>query len=336
MLRKRKEEKMGMASKGLVKSDVEQDAVKSFASADKDEDTSVSHLMTLSGEVSVFDIPNKQQSVVRLQSQSDFATVVTLLDTDKLASCIQDDNKSGIYIEYTIQSGGLAQIGWIRSPDPNDDDSPRFLPNSDTGDGVGDDSASFGYDGSRGMKFHNGKEESYGNCEQLWKTGDVLGCWCKLAAGEQIEIGYTLNGKELGVAFSLSATSDDLSRYFPAVSLNLGEVVDIKFRSNAVKEGCIDVSSLIMSEDDRSSSNNDIAAKEVDEDSGSPPKKKAREDADQKQCSTEQESKPASKTEDADDQTPFDLDSCKSVDELLEMDPTKLKNILLSMGVKCG
>ena len=32
----------------------------------------------------------------------------------------------------------------------------------------------------------------------------------------------------------------------------------------------------------------------------------------------------------------FDLNSCESIDELLAMDPNTLKNILLSMGVKCG
>ena len=56
-------------------------------------------------------------------------------------------------------------------------DSPRFLANSHTSDGVGDDAVPFGYDGSRGQKFHNGKE----NYEEIpygpsgsWKTGDSL------------------------------------------------------------------------------------------------------------------------------------------------------------------
>lgn len=331
LLRKRKEEKMG-SSKQQVKSD---DVVKqedAFTSDKESQNTISSHLMTLSGEVSVYDIPDSKQQAVRLQSQSDFATIVVLLDSNKLASCIED-GKSGIYMEFTIQSAGLAQIGWIRSPDPKCDDSPQFLPNSDTGDGVGDDAASFGYDGSRGMKFHGGKEEPYGQGHQ-WTTGDILGCWCRLVDNKRMEIGYALNGKDVGVAFSLPADINDLSRYFPAVSLNLGEVVDMKFEPAEVKEGCIDASSLVATEDELSDSN-DTGTKADDTNSSSPPKKKAREDADLKQRCTHG-AKPDLKNENSEDLTPFDLNSCKSVDELLAMDQTKLKNILLSMGVKCG
>jgi hypothetical protein len=94
--------------------------------------------MTLAGEVSVYDIPNtKQQQSLRLQSQSDFATEVVLLDKSKPTPC------KGIYIEYTIQLAGLAQIGWIHAPDSNLECA--FLPNSDTGDGVGDDAASYSF-----------------------------------------------------------------------------------------------------------------------------------------------------------------------------------------------
>ena len=49
---------------------------------------------------------------------------------------------------------------------------------------------------------------------------------------EHIEIGYTMNGTDLGVAFRLSATSQDLSRYFPAVNLNLEEFFGVQFGSS--------------------------------------------------------------------------------------------------------
>jgi len=168
----------------------------------KEDNTSPLHLMTLAGEVSVYDIPNtKQQQSLRLQSQSDFATAVVLLDKSKLTPC------KGIYIEYTIQSAGLAQIGWIRAPDSNSECA--FLPNSDTGDGVGDDAASYGYDGSCGLKFHNGEEVCYGDGYR-WKSGDVLGCWCKFLDEEAatVQIGYTLNGSDLGAAYSFYAARD--------------------------------------------------------------------------------------------------------------------------------
>ncbi len=166
----------------------------------KEDNTSPSHLMTLAGEVAVYDIPNtKQQQSLSLQSQSDFATAVVVLDKSKLTPC------KGIYIECTIQSAGLAQIGWIRAPDSNSECA--FLPNSDTGDGVGDDAASYG--GLCGLKFHNGEEVCYGDGYR-WKSGDVLGCWCKFSDEEAatVQIGYTLNGSDLGAAYSFYAAGD--------------------------------------------------------------------------------------------------------------------------------
>jgi hypothetical protein len=178
------------------------------------------------------------------------------------------------------------------------------------------------------MKFHNGKEESYGK-DQSWKTGDKLVCWCRLSDKHILEIGYALNDVELGVAFSFDGSIDDLCIYFPAVSLNLGEVVDMQLGLISAVEGCINVSSLIATANENTKSAN------IEEGSCSPPKKKAREDINLKPSSADNTSKPANKSLD-DVTTPFDLDSCKSIDELMAMDQTKLKNILLSMGVKCG
>lgn len=295
--------------------------------------SSMPHLMTLSGEVSVFDLPENKQRSARLQSESDFATVVVLIDSNKLES-YRKDGKTGIYMEYSMKSGGLAQVGWICSPDPESDDSPRFLPNSDTGDGVGDDDASFGYDGSRGLIFHNGEEIVYGQY-QKWKAGDTLGCWCRFEkSNETIEIGYVLNGNDLGVAFNLSSKSDDLSRYFPAISLNLGEVVDMNFESSHVKEECVSVSLLIAAKNDSSSGKNSSSIKKEDEgvdlQHSSPLKKKPREEHNQNQIIRHVA------TRQTDHQISFDLNSCQSVEELFAMDPTVLKNILLSKGVKCG
>ena len=184
------------------------------------------------------------------------------------------------------------------------------------------------------MKFHNGKEIPYGppSSSESWKTGDTLGCWCRFDGDKDhtIEIGYTLNGNDLGVAFCLSATRvEDLGRYFPAVSLNLGEVVDLQFGSSStVNTELVNVSSLIVC-----SSSEELKPKADDvvkEESDSPPKKKPREDEEQKAT------KPPHQEEDVEIEEPFDLNSCKSVDELLNMDHTRLKKILLSMGVKCG
>jgi len=314
------------------------------------------HLMTLSGETSVFDATDEskkksssdkqveQSSKLRIQSQSDFATVVVLLDTEKLKDISSSNNAklNGIYVEYIIQTGGLAQIGWIRSPEGSSGGSATFLPNSDTGDGVGDDKASYGYDGSRGLKFHGGKEVAYGSTSAegkesiAWKSGDVIGCWCKVISEQNVEIGYSVNGIDLGVAFTTSVAGEKFS-YYPAVSLNLNEVMDINVGPDFaydVKDRCFGACELVKTKADTNNAaideNDDIPkGNSVHVDDNIPPRKKAKSDANKpevaKQCSTQSEEKES-----------FDLNSCSSIDDLKKMDPDRMKNILLSMGVKCG
>ena len=301
-----------------------------------------------------------------------------MLDTSqlKLLNDTKEGSSQGIYIEYTIQSGGLAQIGWIRSPDSKSSSSSSasaltFLPNSDTGDGVGDDSFSFGYDGSRGLKFHNGSEVVYGEesnkdekkkkktgvVVREWKCGDVLGCWCKRTSaskdndsknGGVIDIGYLLNGQDLGVAFSVPATTsnngNDVFGYYPAVSLNLNEVVDLNVGpefAHDVKDGCVGACELVkvVVEDEEGDDVVDSAVT-IEKDAttqangeDAPPRKRPREE-DGKQEATKDDN--AHSTQQAVEEESFDLDKCNSVEEVKAMGPDRLKNILLSMGVKCG
>ena len=322
------------------------------------ENSLAANLMTLSGEMSVFDVldnnNNKASSTedqsstkLRIQSQSDFATAVVLLNADKLKEM---STNNGVYIECTIQTAGLAQIGWIRSPEGS---SVTFLPNSDTGDGVGDDTASYGYDGSRGLKFHGGEEVVYGS-PPAWKSGDVLGCWCILTSEKGIEIGYSLNGADLGVAFTVANTGDKFS-YYPAISLNLDEVVDVNVGphfAHGVKEGCVGGCELVKAEanvdceagkDSNDVSSENVISKPNVDDDNAPPRKRPRE-ALTSQSETNKEVKPSniqnsgeqpSKQSEGKEET-FDLNKCSSVNELKEMDPDRLKNILLQMGVKCG
>ena len=322
------------------------------------ENSLAANLMTLSGEMSVFDVldSNKKASStdedqsstkLRIQSQSDFATAVVLLNADKLKEM---STNNGVYIECTIQTAGLAQIGWIRSPEGS---SVTFLPNSDTGDGVGDDTASYGYDGSRGLKFHGGEEVVYGS-PPAWKSGDVLGCWCILTSEKGIEIGYSLNGADLGVAFTVANTGDKFS-YYPAISLNLDEIVDVNVGphfAHGVKEGCVGGCELVKAEanvdceagkDSNDVSSENVISKPNVDDDNAPPRKRPRE-ALTSQSETNKEVKPSniqnsgeqpSKQSEGKEET-FDLNKCSSVNELKEMDPDRLKNILLQMGVKCG
>ena len=349
-LKKRKLEKQESShpnnSSGLVTTDANNIELEQGSVVDKDGNSSASSLITLSGEMSVFDVPHdtkqgtKMQGrndvkQIRIQSQSDFATVGVLLDATKL----KETPNQGTYIEYTIHTAGIAQIGWIRVPTTSRDDCEIFLPNSDTGDGVGDDNVSFGYDGSRKLKFNGGKDIPYGSVEGNkekepveWNTGDVLASWCRRSTdGENIEIGYILNGNDLGVAFSIAAGSDDCFGYYPALSLNLSEVVDINLGpefSHDVKEGCVGVSDLNKTSNDESHEEELSSKPAAKSCKDAPPKKRSRDEDN----TTRRAGSPDATT--AIDS--FDLNSSASVQELLELGSDRLKSILLSMGIKCG
>ncbi len=349
-LEKQQQETSQPINAGLVSTDDNNIEIEQGSMMDMDGNISDSSLITLSGEMSVFDVPDAGQTKkphgrnsskqIRIQSQSDFATVGVLLDAAKLK---QSPNQ-GTYIEYTIRTAGLAQIGWIRVPTTSrDNDCEIFLPNSDTGDGVGDDNVSFGYDGSRKLKFTGGKDTSYGTVQGSkekelveWKSGDILASWCRRSAdGKTIEIGYLLNGKDLGVAFCIAAGYDDFG-YYPALSLNQSEVIDINLGpefSNDVKEGCIGVSDLnkdinneSQEEDDEEVSSKP-AAKSCDD---TPPRKKRPRDEENTTRSL------AASAETATEIDSFDLNNYSSVQELLTLGSDRLKSVLLSMGIKCG
>jgi len=96
------------------------------------------------------------------------------------------------------------------------------------------------------------------------------------AGNGTVEIGYSMNGKDLGMAFAVS-NADGAFRFYPAISLNLNEVVDDNIGPDFVKP-----------------------------------------------------SQPIAKFDS------FDLNKCCSVDELKVLGPERLKDIMLSMGVKCG
>jgi len=358
-MRKRKQEskeQQDEVKESVAATTTEEGAATTLATG---ENSLAAHLMTLSGDMSVFDAPesnnNKKQSStdvtpkqsnnkLRIQSQSDFATAVVLLNADKLKDISSSNGqKNGVYVEYTIQTAGLAQIGWIRSPEGNTSSGGSgitFILNSDTGDGVGDDNASYGYDGSRGLKFHGGKEESISS-ETAWKAGDILGCYCKLTP-DGMEIGYSVNGEDLGVAFTDSNTGDKFS-YYPGVSLNLNETVDVNIGPDfayEVKKGCIGACELVKTETDVDASGDDDTLQENSKkqltavDDNAPPKKRPRDESAAAKKKTTESTKQAIKQ--SEEKQTFDLNKCSSIDELKQMEPDRLKNILLSMGVKCG
>lgn len=346
---------------------------------------SANYLMTLSGEMLAYDIVTNDttsKNLVRLQSQSDFATVVILLDTEKMS---KRKESMGMYIEYTLQTAGIAQIGWVSSPSSSTNNSgiennvdntlssttKMFQPNSDTGDGVGDDNASYGYDGSRGLRFHNGKEYVYGSHSGgsdasttivEWKVGDVLGCYCKhqkQVVSECIyELGYTLNGIDLGCAFTV-----EVFDYYPAISLNMNEIVDVNIGPDFVyydpKSNCVGVYEFMVVTTNSDADNDDdddsyiktgasdkSSINNEERNNSNLSKKRSRDEVltghvtnaemmsivATKGGSVDQPKKESNVSSDAS----FDLNKCSSVDEVKALGSERLKDIMLSMGVKCG
>ena len=72
-----------------------------------------------------------------------------------------------------IAIGGAPQLGWA---------SPSFVvgASAPTGEGVGDDDASWGADGARKLLWHAGSESSW---EEQWAAGDVIGFGSDLITG---------------------------------------------------------------------------------------------------------------------------------------------------------
>ncbi|ETN22759.1 hypothetical protein PPTG_02593 [Phytophthora nicotianae INRA-310] len=116
------------------------------------------------------------------------------------------------FFEVVVLTDGLMQIGYV------DGD---FTADPLQGQGVGDHTNSWAYDGFRCKKWN---VNSYDYGEQ-WKTDDVVGV---LLDTDRMELSYFLNGKFLGVAFSgIPITSS--SRMCPAASLNVQQSAEFHF-----------------------------------------------------------------------------------------------------------
>lgn len=171
-------------------------------------------ILTLSGDFVV-------EQNMTLQSKSDFSTMVLVLERMP---------KAPVYYEVQLETAGISQVGWA--------DLMNFRPNTDTGDGVGDDTGSFAFDGSRTRKFHDGTDETYG---QEWKAGDVIGCLYDASSGE---ISYSRNGNSMGVAF----VTDKGRPLVPSVSCNQGEILKLYSQFDQMKhmpKDCMPVHELM-------------------------------------------------------------------------------------------
>ena len=84
-------------------------------------------------------------------------------------------------------------MGWADS---------AFVASSESGQGVGDDKASWAYDGQRILSWHAGSRQ-YG---RAWSAGDVIGCAAYIAGGRAV-LSFSLNGDfnaPLGPCFVLA------------------------------------------------------------------------------------------------------------------------------------
>jgi len=182
-------------------------------------------LMALVGDMNV----GTGSDAHRVHGASDFGTAC-------LVGCSL--TRGSWYLEVTVVSGGLMQLGVANH---------LFRGDESNGDGVGDCSHSWAYDGFRARAWHNGEETEFG---KRWKAGDVVGVHFDL---EQGFLAFTLNGESMGKAvgpaehFGLgqdaaekkdessedaaAATADGmdapLTGLYPAFSLNAGEEISV-------------------------------------------------------------------------------------------------------------
>lgn len=315
----------------LAKSASAQMPTDDIANIDRPEDQQPQSLLTLTGDVV---IEKSESAPIQIQSKADFSTMAMVLDSIP--------ENAILYFEIKVLTGGLTQVGWAAMSEHD------FHPNSETGDGVGDDVGSFGYDGSRGLKFHQGKEEPYGK-DSLWKAGDVVGCIYDSASGR---LSFSLNGSDLGTAFT-ATTSCPL---VPALSSNQDEILEFRIHANEMQHqptGAVPVGSLLQSptlnsngkdqfKDDKAS--NDGAAAAVEEQSTAPAQKTDELSTDvkdkQPDPTTGTEATGTSQIYEASvepiNAEPLDLDNFSSAKELEELGLDRLKGALMALGVKCG
>ncbi|OQR95198.1 hypothetical protein THRCLA_07992, partial [Thraustotheca clavata] len=117
------------------------------------------------------------------------------------------------FYEVVLLTDGLMQIGWIDT---------AFEANAIQGQGVGDHTNSWAYDGFRKKKWNVGALD-YGD---RWRVGDAIGV---LLDTDRFEMQYFLNGRPLGIAFEGLHLNHAM---FPAISLNVDQAIQLHCTKN--------------------------------------------------------------------------------------------------------
>jgi hypothetical protein len=246
-------------------------------------------------------------------------------------------------------TGGLCQVGWA-IPTTN------FQPQSDEGDGVGDDVYSYAYDGSRGIVLHNSESTPYGpqqvdssssttTTTTTWQAEDVVGCLWDCA---QSTLSFSLNGTDLGVAFALEPpknhdnSDSDTIILFPAISANANEIVQVHLHSSDMMYAPPNVCPLgdVMMTTTGTTTTTDsgmmfaLSATSTTTTTTLDPKPPAVSAVMDTPKANEDRAKSTSTTQVVVE--PLDLDKYETVQQLEALGLDRLKGALMAMGVKCG
>lgn len=375
----------GLMRRKKMKLQKEEQSKLSTTNNTKEEDKN--WLCSLSGEIITLNTSpsefsnNSFPNTTYVTGQSEFATGCVLLHDDEYNSNNNGQNHShhhqefNTYYEVVLETDGLIQIGFanlssLESLSSADSDQNQkatgentasnnfFAPNSDTGDGVGDDHYSWSFDPSRNKIFHGEKEYNYpsSSIEILKKKKAVIGCWFNPKNGQ---ISFFYNGTWLGVAFEtdleniVSPTS-----LVPAFSLNQGEIIGLRagrnnhqslfeyspyvedtnksleMESDSMETTPLVADSTSTSTTTTTNNNNYIGKNEKEEASKLPASTSLQQQQTQNHSSSSSilssSNNKNSKLE------PLNLMEYNSVDALMELGMERLKNELLALGVKCG
>lgn len=313
----------------------------------------------------------------QMQGTSNFATMGMILNkvntntaTAKASDSSSTDNDNYYYYyEVRLVTGGLAQIGWATAPAAPATTvtataaaaaaaATGFQPNSDNGEGAGDDAFSWAYDPSRELYLHNGKEQALKVKQRSGASGagpaaagDVIGCAYKYAeASKKGTVQFYCNGKPVGKEMDVATDTDsDTSTsimLYPAISCNQGEILELRVDRDTLSylpKGAQPVGELLASPEVLDElDDDDDDDKKVEE---SPQDSKLHEDNDRnldsKVPALEPEStkailvtlkaSPTVVTPEA-----LDLGSYTSVEELQSLGLDRLKAGLMAAGLKCG
>jgi len=159
-------------------------------------------------------LTSADHSTVEVSGVGDFSTVIV-----PGVEIVSDSRDGAFYYEVELLTcSGVVQVGWCSSAVGST--SSLWAPKTEDGNGVGDDMNSWSFDGSRCLKF-NGESMTYG---KKWGEGDIIGCTLNTAL-QPHTVSFSLNGASLGQAFVIAP--NDMLRFYPALSLEAGEVVRV-------------------------------------------------------------------------------------------------------------